>query len=89
MSSSNTDLSTLMQGIQALPVDAFDIQGLDITAIEDEVLRFAGDLKSAASALRQDLVKRKSTAEGFGRMARWQKMGLVQDPADAGEEVAR
>jgi len=33
--------------------------------------------------------QRKSTAEGFGRMARWQKLGLIQDPADAGEEVPR
>ncbi|ASC71887.1 hypothetical protein XM38_028410 [Halomicronema hongdechloris C2206] len=61
--SSNTALSQLLTDINArLPLDAFDYQKLEVAAVEEEILRFAGDLYDRMTLLRTELLRRQTTA---------------------------
>lgn len=62
-SSPNTALSQLLADIKArLPLDAFEYQSLEVTTVEDEILRFAGDLHTRITGLRTELLRRQTTA---------------------------
>lgn len=63
LDSSNTRLSQLLADITTrLPLDAFELQGLEVTAEEEEILRFAGDLHRQVTLLRTELRRRRTTA---------------------------
>ena len=61
--SANTGLSQLLLDIKALlPLDDFQYQTLEITEVEDEILRFAGDLQTQITLLQTEILRRKNTA---------------------------
>ncbi|MBD1848273.1 hypothetical protein H6F89_33985 [Cyanobacteria bacterium FACHB-63] len=61
LDSPNTRLSQLWADITSrLPLDAFEIQALDITEVENEILRFSGDLQGRVAQLRTELLRRQA-----------------------------
>jgi hypothetical protein len=63
LTSPNDTLSQLLADIKPrLPLDEFEYQSLEVTDVEDEILRFAGDLLIHITALRTELLRRQTTA---------------------------